>query len=100
MAVTDQSFCDYSALTEHCQWVSDKEWDIMQRTANLFNDPHSFIALIAYEWTQRRGDAGGHHNVYFFGNEGPLLRARDYLTRQVLFKGLEGQCGLLIKFIN
>jgi len=87
----DQAFCDYAALSEHCQWISDREWQMMHDGANYFNDPGKFVALIAFEWTQRPGDGGGHHNVYFFGERCPLLRRYDYTTKQELFKGLESQ---------
>jgi hypothetical protein len=87
----DQAFCDFAALSEHCQWISDKEWKEMQVGANAYNYSGKFVALVAYEWTQNPIDGGGHHNVYFFGDGGPLIRRFDARTKQELFRGLEAQ---------
>jgi len=87
----DQAFCDFAALSEHDIWLTDKEWKMMRESAGHFYEPDNFVTLSAYEWTRGRGDGGGHHNVYFFGEDSPLLRSYDYRTKQELIRELESQ---------
>jgi hypothetical protein len=44
-------------------------WDLLVRTAEEFNEPHRFTALIAYEWTSLVAGNNLHRNVFF--RDGP-----------------------------
>jgi len=44
-------------------------WELLVRTAEEFNEPHRFTALIAYEWTSMVTGNNLHRNVFF--RDGP-----------------------------
>ncbi len=44
-------------------------WETLVNTAEEFNDPHHFTALIAYEWTSLTAGNNLHRNVFF--RDGP-----------------------------
>ncbi len=44
-------------------------WELLVHTAEEFNEPHRFTALIAYEWTSMTAGNNLHRNVFF--RDGP-----------------------------
>ncbi|MHB9131773.1 MAG: PHP domain-containing protein [Armatimonadota bacterium] len=52
----DEGAMDFVSAADHLSYFSDNDWLGMQDTANAFNGPGCFCALIGYEW--------GYHCIY------------------------------------
>jgi hypothetical protein len=48
-------------------------WQRYVETANKFNEPGKFTALIAFEWTSIPNGRNMHRNVFFRDNTGPIV---------------------------
>jgi hypothetical protein len=44
---------DFAALSDHDSFLTPEEWDEIRATAPLFDDPGTFVAFPAIEWTHR-----------------------------------------------
>lgn len=65
---------DFCAVTDHAQYVSDAEWEESCRAANRMNRDGSFVTLVGYELSHPQA---GDKNLYYPGDEGPLLREKS-----------------------
>lgn len=70
----DEAFLDIFAISDHSEWITDRQWDYFGAVANDFNKPGKFVTFIGQEWTSMKW---GHRNVYYPGSKGPILRATD-----------------------
>ncbi len=52
--------------------IKSEVWDSMVGSANRHNDPGTFTALVAYEWSGGVRGAASHRNVIFKGDTGPI----------------------------
>lgn len=84
---------DFYALTEHAEGWVPGTWDRLRETANLYNNPGSFVTFVAYE--AGFGAPWGHHNVYFLGDDGPVVD-RDTGTLSELWEALDGGTAITI----
>lgn len=106
----DISGLDFCALTDHddvghnsnvpnhSKFMIKEVWDGLQAITNRFNEPRKFVTLIGYEYSQIELGIEGHRNVYYRGDTGPLLHARDPRcnTPTLLFRCLAGLDALVI----
>ena len=54
-------------------------WEYMTRTADQYNDPGQFTALIGYEWSALPGGNNMHRNVIFRDDKEKASRMLPYL---------------------
>jgi hypothetical protein len=79
------------------QFVSSElqsgNWKRYVDTANKYNDPGKFTALIAYEWTSIPNGRNMHRNVFFRDDKGPIVpfSAFDSIYPEDLWTFLETQ---------
>jgi len=67
---------DFAATTDHDDIgprLSDEEWEVIQQSAERWNDPARFVTLLGFEYRNGRCDMC----VYYPGSEGELLRGTD-----------------------
>jgi len=76
----DEAFLDVFGLSDHAEWLTDRQWDYFVAVTNDFDDPGRFATLVGLEWTSKRW---GHRNVYYRGESGPILRANDPVTGEL-----------------
>jgi hypothetical protein len=59
---------DFAALSDHESFLGKRigpgEWSLLRAVADRFDEPGSFVALHAYEWTGRMHPGPGHKVVY------------------------------------
>ncbi|MDW7658537.1 MAG: CehA/McbA family metallohydrolase, partial [Bacillota bacterium] len=70
----DEGFLDFGALSDHTEGLTDRQWAYFINVTNDYNQADSFATLVGQEWTSM---AWGHRNIYFRGDEGPILRSDD-----------------------
>ena len=70
----DEAFLDIFALSDHSEYLTDRQWAYFTDVTNDFNDPGSFTTLVGFEWTKHDP---GHRNLYYPGDRGPIARADD-----------------------
>lgn len=68
----DEAFLDFFSVSDHSEWITDRQWEYFCSVAGDFNEDGRFVTLIAQEWTDHNI---GHRNIYYPGNTGPVLRA-------------------------
>ena len=66
---------DFIAIADHDTFMSDKMWRQSIEASEKYNDPGTFAALFAYEWTSF---FYGQMNVYSTSPKLPLCRCTDY----------------------
>jgi hypothetical protein len=68
---------DFTAVTDHESFLVKRigpgEWRGLMATCDLFDEPHRFVTLPAYEWTGARHPGPGHRCVYLPDSSIPLL---------------------------
>lgn len=86
---------DVFCLADHSETLSDSQWREMVAISNDFNDPGRFATLVAFEWTKHNP---GHRNVYYRGDDGPLLRCTDprYDTLDKLYAACDPTEAILV----
>jgi len=67
-----EAFLDIFALSDHAEFLTDRQWDYFTAVTNDSYEPGVFVTLLGLEWTSPRF---GHRNVYYPGERGPILRA-------------------------
>jgi len=72
-----EGFLDIFALADHCEWLTDDQWDYFTRVTNRFNQPGRYVTLVGLEWTHREL---GHRCIYYPGNSGPILRSTERIA--------------------
>lgn len=65
---------DFMALTDHVEEWEHDEWNLHRREVESHHRPGEFVTLLAYEACFDR--PWGHHNVFFRGEDGPVLGAQ------------------------
>jgi hypothetical protein len=68
---------DVCAVTDHDFMLSDTVWEESKKITNLHNRPGQFVTLQGFEWSGLT-EVGGDHNVYFAGDDAPIVRSRSY----------------------
>ncbi|NQU96579.1 MAG: DUF3604 domain-containing protein, partial [Chloroflexi bacterium] len=68
----DEAFLDVFALSDHAEWITDRQWEYFVGVTNDYNAPGRFATLVGLEWTSKQW---GHRNAYFPGDRGPIWRA-------------------------
>jgi len=84
---------DFYALSEHGESWADDVWPRLRERINDHNDTGRFVTIVAYEATF--GAPWGHHNVYFLGDDGPLV-TRDSGTLLDLWDAIEAGTAITI----
>jgi len=69
---------NFGAVTDHGDFpdeVTASEFNVNRLMASVFNEPGTFVAFLAYEWTSNevRQEEFGHKNVYYPGDEGEIF---------------------------
>ncbi len=65
---------DFAAVSDHAFEILDEMWELNKRVTVEFNEPGRFVTFNAFEWSGTT-PVGGDHNVYFLGDDPPLLRS-------------------------
>lgn len=68
----DEAFLDFFSVSDHSEYITDRQWEYFCSVANDFNENGRFVTLIAQEWTDHKI---GHRNIYYSRDYGPILRA-------------------------
>ena len=76
--VRDVAGMDFGAWQGNDFQVTRELWNQVKETVKEFNDPGRFVTFLGYEWSGLT-PAGGDHNIYFLGDEGPLHRSNHWL---------------------
>ncbi|HED64056.1 MAG TPA: DUF3604 domain-containing protein [Planctomycetes bacterium] len=95
----DVAALDVICLTDHDHWgmlfldEHPELWRSIQDAMERFHEPHSFVTLIGYEWTNW---IYGHRHVLYFEETGPLFSSIDprYETPTQLWNSLAGHRAL------
>ncbi|MFM1896037.1 MAG: hypothetical protein RLZZ385_1111, partial [Pseudomonadota bacterium] len=84
----DEARLDFVTHSEHDMWMDDKEWELLRRMVQKYNEEGRFLAYLGYEWTIARTQ-GGHHNVLYRTPEGrQRMSAQLYPVLSSLYQGL------------
>jgi len=79
----EEAALDFAAIADHSQYLSDEDWEEIQRTTAEFNRPGEAVTLLAYEYSlNAEKPCYGDKNIYYPGDEGPLLRATDIMRSE------------------
>ncbi len=89
----DVALLDFYASAEHSEGWPEDAWATIRDRCRRFNHEGEFVTLLAYEATFH--SPWGHHNVYFRGDDGPLV-SRETGTLLDLWSRLEGHEALTI----
>lgn len=74
----DEACLDFCAITDHAQYLSDEDWEVIQRATAEANEPGRFVTLLGYEYSCNGPVAHyGDKCLYYPGDRGPLLRETD-----------------------
>lgn len=76
--VRDVGGMDFGAWQGNDFQVTRELWNDVTKIVRKFNDPGRFITFLGYEWSGLT-PAGGDHNIYFIGDDGPLHRSNLWL---------------------
>ena len=81
----DVSMLDFCSLTDHdycwelklnILWKKTGAWFLAKNAASKFYEPGKFVTLLAYEYTNYKGD--GHYNVYYNTvNDAPFYNCQE-----------------------
>jgi len=66
---------DFAAVTTSDMQLTPQRWNEVKEAARRRNDPGRFVTFLAYEWSGPH-ERGGDHNIYFTGDDGPLIPSR------------------------
>lgn len=75
----EEAVLDFAATADHSQYMSDEDWEHIMRATAEYNRPGEMVTLLGYEYSLNADDREcyGDKNIYYPGDEGPLLRATD-----------------------
>lgn len=94
IAARDQRGLDFAAVTDHDQFcrraLGPATWQLTREVANGFDDPGSFVAIAAYEFTGPRHPGPGHKCVYFGDRVPDRVPDRDVDTLFALLREVGG----------
>ena len=91
----DVAGLDVVALTDHDHWgmqpiaLHPPLWESIRRATAQFHEPHRFVTLLGYEWTNW---LHGHRHVLYFTDQGEVFSSldRDYEHPSQLWAALRG----------
>ena len=63
---------DFASVSSHDFELTARDWDEIRNATREANKPGEFVTFLGYEWSGGH-DRGGDNNVYFLGDDGPLL---------------------------
>ncbi len=69
---------DIASVTSHDNFLTEKDWDEIIKATKNANKPHEYITFLGYEWSCSP-ENGGDNNIYFLGNDGPLLYSQAFV---------------------
>ena len=105
----DSAWLDFAGHQGNDFQITDKVWAEIRKQANGINEDHRFVAFIGYEWSGNT-PVGGDHNVYYPGDDGPLLHSSEVLLPGPtgrdcphvtdLYRALEGCDALVIPHVG
>ena len=79
----EEAALDFTAIADHSQYLSDEDWEHIQRATREFNSPGEMVTLLGYEYSLNAPKpCYGDKNIYYPGDEGPLLRATDIMRSE------------------
>jgi hypothetical protein len=64
---------DFASVSSHDMELDGRAWGEIMAETKAANQPGRFVTLLGYEWSGQVKH-GGDHNIYFKGDEGPLVR--------------------------
>jgi len=76
--VRDVAGMDFGAWQGNDFQVTRGLWEEVKKRVREYNDPGRFVTFLGYEWSGLT-PAGGDHNIYFLGDDGPLHRSNHWL---------------------
>jgi len=68
---------DFAAIVDHEGHMKDEDWERLKEVTNRHNKPGKFVTFLGYEWSTRVKGLTEDRNVYYLGDDGPLLRGSD-----------------------
>ena len=68
----NEAFLDIFAMADHTEYLTDRMWDYFKAVTNDSNEPGRFVTIVGQELSS--GQPWGHRNIYFPGDDGPILR--------------------------
>jgi hypothetical protein len=97
----DVAALDVAALTDHDHWGMEfidrhpELWEEIRRETARFHEPHRFVTLLGFEWTNW---IHGHRHVLYFSDRGDVLSSLDPATDTPsgLWQALAGRDALTI----
>jgi hypothetical protein len=63
---------DFASVTSHDFEMTPADWQQMQEATRRAHQPGRYVTFLGYEWSGGHA-RGGDNNIYFLGDEGPLL---------------------------
>jgi len=63
---------DFASVTSHDFELTADDWQEIRRAAREAHEPGEFVTFLGVEWSGR-SEAGGDNNIYFLGDDGPLV---------------------------
>ena len=75
----DRAFLDFVGHQANDLQITPELWATIRRATNGSNVHGRFAAILGWEWSANTA-AGGDHNVYLPGGDGPLLRSSTLLA--------------------
>ena len=63
---------DFASVTSHDLGLTQRDWEEIKEATREANRPGEFVTFLGYEWSGPC-ERGGDNNVYFLGDDGPLL---------------------------
>ncbi len=68
----DAAGLDFASVSSHDFQLTPDDWQQIQDATSRANEPGRFVTFLGYEWSGPY-ERGGDNNIYFLGDEGPLL---------------------------
>ena len=63
---------DFASVSSHDMELTPEDWAEIQQVTKEAHRPGRYVTFLGYEWSGAVA-RGGDHNIYFLGDEGPLL---------------------------
>lgn len=68
---------DFASVSSHDFELTTRDWDEIKEATREANRPGEFVTFLGYEWSGG-SNRGGDNNIYFLGDDGPLLYNAPY----------------------
>ncbi|MHB1393771.1 MAG: DUF3604 domain-containing protein [Clostridia bacterium] len=79
------SFARNASALDFCGWqgndfeISEENWETVKEKMQSYYEPSRFVTFLGYEWSGIT-PAGGDHNVYYLGDDGPLYHSNQWIV--------------------